>query len=145
MLWKYIGIALLASVKFIVSPLAAITTIEGNTWYYTFIAVSLGGITGATFFYFFSVQIIERNLARRAKKGIVKKKFSRTNKLIINVKTNIGVVGLSLLTASFISIPIGSIALAKFYRHKKSTLFILYSSIIFSAAVFTGVTYYFFK
>ena len=60
------------------------------------------------------------------------------NKTIIKTKTNIGMVGLALLAASFISIPLGSIALAKFYRHKKSTIFILYSAIILSASIFTG-------
>ena len=89
MLWKYIGIALLATVKFIFSPLAAVKTIDNDTWYYTYIAVCIGGLVSASFFYFFSVQIIERNVARRIKKGIVKKKFTRINKLIINTKTNI--------------------------------------------------------
>ena len=144
MLWKYIGIALLATVKFIFSPLAAFT-IDNHTWYYTYIAVCLGGLVSATFFYFFSVQIIKKNVARRIQKGIIKKKFTRMNKLILNTKTKIGVVGLALLAASFISIPLGSIVLAKFYRHKKSTIVILYSSILFSGAICTGVTYYFIK
>jgi hypothetical protein len=61
MLWKYIGIALLATVKFIFSPWAAFT-IDNHTWYFTYIAVCLGGLISATFFYFFSVQIIERNV-----------------------------------------------------------------------------------
>lgn len=143
MLWKYIGIALLATVKFIFSPLAAVKTIDNDTWYYTYIAVCIGGLVSASFFYFFSVQIIERNVGRRIKKGIVKKKFTRINKLIINTKTNIGIVGLALLSASFISIPLGSIVLAKFYRHKKSTVVILYLAILFSGAICTGVTYFF--
>jgi hypothetical protein len=67
------------------------------------------------------------------------------NKLIINTKTKIGVVGLALLAASFISIPLGSIVLAKFYRHKKSTIITLYSAILLSGAICTGVTYYFLK
>ena len=144
MLWKYFLVYLFAMVKFIFAPSTALA-IEGNTWYYTLIAVSLGGMTGATFFYFFSVQIIERNQKRRIRKGIIRRKFSRMNKTIIKTKTNIGMVGLALLAASFISIPLGSIALAKFYRHKKSTIFILYSAIILSASIFTGITYYFFN
>lgn len=143
MLWKYIGISLLATVKFIFSPLMAVNTIENHTWFYTYIAVCLGGIASASFFYFSSVKLIERNLEKRIRKGIVKKKFTRMNKIIINTKTNIGVVGLALLAASFISIPLGSIVLAKFYRHKKRTIFILYSAILFSGAVCTGITYYF--
>ena len=119
MVWKYIGIALLATVKFIFSPLAA-TAINDHTWYYTYLAVCLGGLISASFFYFSSVQIIKRNIDRRNRKGIVKKKFTRMNKLIIKTKKSIGVVGLALLAASFISIPLGSIVLAKFYRHKKA-------------------------
>lgn len=144
MLWKYIGIALFATVKFIFSPLAA-TAIDNHTWYYTYIAVCLGGLLSSTFFYFFSVEIINKNQSRRLRKGIIKKKFTRINKLIITAKMKVGVVGLSLLTASFISIPLGSIVLAKFYRHKKSTVVILYSAILFSGAICTGVTYYFFN
>ena len=145
MFWKYLGIVFLATVKFIFSPITAIKTIEHHTWYYTYLAVCLGGLLSASFFYFFSVQIINRNVKRRIKKGKIRKKFNRKNKLIINTKTKIGVVGLALLAASFISIPLGSIVLAKFYRHKKSTIIVLYSAIILSAAFFTGISYYFFN
>lgn len=144
MFWKYIGIVFLATVKFIFSPATALA-IDGNTWYYTYFAVCIGGFLSATIFYFFSVEIINRNLKRRIKKGLIKKKFTRINKIIIKTKTRIGVIGLALLAASFISIPLGSIVLAKFYRHKKSTIIILYLSILFSGAVFTGITYYFFN
>lgn len=140
MFWKYVGIALFATVKFIFSPLLA-KTISGHTWYYTYLAVTSGGFLSATVFYFFSVYFINRSLERRIRKGIKRKNFTRINKLIVKTKNQIGVVGLSLLAASFISIPLGSIITAKFYRHKKTTIFILYSAIAFSAAVFTTITY----
>lgn len=144
MLWKYFLVYLFSMVKFIFSPLTALA-IEGNTWYYTYIAVTLGGLTGATFFYYFSVQLIKRSLNRRIKKSIERKKFTRLNKIIVKTKSKVGVVGLSLLAASFISIPIGSIVTAKFYRHKKSTIVILYLAIMLSGAICTGITYYFYN
>ena len=129
-----------ATVKFIFSPALA-TTIEGHTCYYTYFAVVMGGFLSASVFYFFSVYFINRSLERRIRKGIKRKNFTRINRLIVKTKNQIGVVGLALLAASFISIPIGSIVTAKFYRHKKSTIFILYTAIAFSAAIFTTITY----
>lgn len=141
MLWKYFLISLLATVKFIFSPLAALS-IEGHTWFYTYTSVASGGLLSATVFYFLSLSIINKNVERRIKKGIIKKKFTRMNKIIILTKKKVGVIGLALLTASFISIPLGSIVTAKFYRHKKSTIFYIYGAILLSAGIFTGITYY---
>ena len=59
--------------------------------------------------------------------------MTKTNKTIIKVKHLFGIWGLAFLTATFISIPIGSIICAKFYHHKKSSIFIIYLFVLINA------------
>jgi hypothetical protein len=137
----YIGIFFLAMIKFIFAPVTAIIAIPKITWLQNYILCISGAMAGATFFYFSSVFLINKTQERRAKKGIVKKKFTRKNKLVIKTKNSIGLIGLAFLTASFISIPLGSIITAKFYRHKKKTIFIIYFAIALVGAISTSLTY----
>ena len=113
---------------------------EGN-WLLTYIFVTAGGIVGATFFYYFASYFMKRAAKKNALKP--KKKFTRTNKIIVRMKDKIGVFGLAILTATIISIPIGSIITAKFYRHEKKTIFILYGTIAVIAAILTFAAYVF--
>ncbi|MGB1039946.1 MAG: hypothetical protein ACPGVD_03660 [Flavobacteriales bacterium] len=139
MIWKYLGFFLLSSVKFIFSPFLAKAAIPEGSWLLTFLFVSGGGIAGATFFYYSASYFLKRAAKKTALKS--RKKFTRTNRLIIRTKHKVGVYGLAFLTASFISIPIGSIILAKFYRHEKSTIYILYGTISLIAFILTSFAY----
>ena len=62
------------------------------------------------------------------KKGVEykpKKKFTKMNKLIVWIKRNIGIYGVTLLAPLFLSIPIGSIICAKFYGKRKRTFILM--------------------
>ena len=142
MIWAYLGIFLIATVKFLFSPFSALI-ISGGTWYYTYIAVCSGGITGITFFYFASGFFMERHAKKMRNSNKVKKKFTKTNKSIIKIKNKVGIIGIAILTPLLISIPIGSIISAKFFRHQKSTIFILYSGVIVIGGILTTIAYIF--
>ena len=101
----------------------------------------MGAKLEATTSYYSSVYLINKTKERRARKGIIKNKFMRKNKIIIKTKNSIGIFGLALLTASFISILLGSIITAKFYCYDKKTIFIIYIAIAFVGAVSTTITY----
>ncbi len=142
MVLPYIGIFFWAMIKFLFAPALSLT-ITGNTWLITYLVCISGAMTGATICYYFSAFIMNKNQERRARKGIIKKQFTRKNKLIIKTKNGIGLWGLAFLTASFISIPLGSIITAKFYRHDKKTIFIIYLAIAVVGAISTTITYLF--
>jgi len=143
MIITYIAIFFWAMVKFLFAPVTAILAIPEISWIENYLLCVSGALTGASFFYFSSVYLINRTQERRARKGIIKKKFTRRNKLIIKTKNSIGLWGLAFLTASFISIPLGSIITAKFYRHDKKTIFIIYLAIAIVGAISTTITYRF--
>jgi Na+/melibiose symporter-like transporter len=142
MIWKYLGVLFFASIKFLFSPFSALL-IEGNTWYYTYFSICTGGIIGVTFFYFSAGYFMERHAQKMLKSTKVKKKFTKTNKAIIRIKQKVGIIGLAILTPLILSIPIGSIISAKFYRHEKSTIFILYAGVLVVGAILTSIAYLF--
>lgn len=130
------------------APLVALTM--DLSYWETLIVVTLGGLVGVTVFYNFSHFFIERSAQKRAQKKekleklgkyVPPKKFTRTNKFVIKTKKALGIWGIAFLTASFLSIPIGSIICAKFYRHNKYALLYLYVGIIICGALFTTITY----
>ncbi len=141
MVITYIGIFLWAMVKFLFAPFTALLAIPEITWIQNYVLCVSAGLISATFFYKSSVYFINRTQKRRARKGIIKKKFTRRNKIVIKTKNAIGLWGLALLTASFISIPLGSVITAKFYRHDKRTIYAIYLCIIVLGAIITSISY----
>ena len=82
----------------------------------------------------FSQKIKRAKLEKLKKLGKpLPKMMTRMNKLIIKTKHLFGVWGIAFLTASILSIPIGSIICEKFYRHKKSTIFIVFLFVIINS------------
>lgn len=138
--WGYVGLFFLCTVKFITAPPFALT-IPGHSFFYTWITVLSGGIFGVTFFYYSAEFFMIRAKKKALEKGIVKRKFTRMNKFSVKIKQRLGIYGLALLTASFLSIPIGSIITAKFYGKEKRTIFLLYGGIILVGTFVTFLTY----
>jgi len=136
----YIIVFLTASTKFLASAFVGINGF-GLTTLETFIIICFGGITGTTVFYFLGNKLISISQKKRLKKykkllsegKPTPKIMTKTNKLIVKTKHIFGIWGLAFLTASFISIPIGSIICAKFYRHKKTTVFIIFLFVIINS------------
>ena len=136
--WEaYIIVFLTASTKFLLSSFAGINGF-GLSFIETFIITSSGGIFGTIVFYSLGGILIKSSRKRRRAKieklvlmgKPLPKIMTTTNKIIIKTKHLFGVWGLAFLTASILSIPIGSIICVKFYCHKKSTIFIIFFLVI---------------
>jgi hypothetical protein len=140
----YIFVFLTASTKFLLSAFVAINGFKLHPLE-TFIIVSFGGITGTLIFYTLASRLMVASQKKRVKKiaklvaeGKPLPKFmTKTNKLIVKTKHTFGIWGLAFLTASILSIPIGSVICAKFYKHKKHTLLLIFLFVIINAAILT--------
>lgn len=141
MIWANIGVFFAATVKFLVA--AWIGRGIGNDFLTTFLVISIGGITGVTFFYYSANFFMERARKKRLESGEKKKNFTRMNKFLVRTKHRIGLYGLALLTASIISIPVGSIITAKFYGGQTKTIVVLYLAVLFVGIVTTLLAYIF--
>lgn len=137
---QFIGIFFLSTVKFMFAP--GVAAAAGYTLFETILVTSLGGISGITFFYFFGHWMISKIESWRYGTEVTppnKKVFTRRNKFIVKLKGKYGLIGLILLTPSFLSIPIGSVVAAKFYFNNKFTYpMLLISTVIWS----TGLSYF---
>ena len=131
--WEfYIILFLTAATKFLASPFLGVNGF-GFSVLHTFITISSGGIFGTIIFYSLGTKLINYSQKKRLEKiEKLKRKdkplpkiMTKTNKIIIKTKHIFGIWGLAFLTATILSIPIGSIICVKFYRHKKSTIFII--------------------
>lgn len=69
------------------------------------------------------------------------KKFSRRNRLLVNLKKKYGLLGIAFLTPVLLSIPLGTFLVAKYYgQSKQSYGYLLFSQLIWS---FVYTVFYF--
>ena len=135
-----LGLALLASVKFLFAP-AAIYLAGYN--YFTAVAITtVGGFFGVWIFYRLGKSIIAwiNKIYHPAKP---RRKFTMLNRFMIKVRADYGLLGLSIITPCIISIPIGSVIAARFYGHKRWTLLFIYLSVLLWSLILNSITYYF--
>lgn len=108
-----------------------------------YIPVVLGGLFSFNIFYFMANFFIKKSIEIKLKKiknGNYKQKknFTRVNKILVKLKTTTaGFWIITVLSPLVFSIPLGSIIVAKFYRHRKESYWISTTSIVISGAVFT--------
>ena len=142
----YLIVFFFGTTKFLLAPFIGINGF-GLSTFETYITVSLGGIFGATLFYYLGNKLIDISQKKRLKKLAklieagkpLPKIMTKTNKTIIKVKHLFGIWGLAFLTATFISIPIGSIICAKFYHHNKFSIFIIYLFVLINALILSFI------
>lgn len=122
---KILSVFFLSTVKFMWAPGTAL--VSGFSFFETILITTLGGMTGITFFYFFGMWAVEKmeGIKRKSKfsrsGNKPKKVFTRKNRQIIKIKASFGLIGLVIVTPALLSIPIGCVVAAKFYRHNKLT------------------------
>ncbi len=114
-----------------------------------FLPPTLGAIITMTTCYFASEWLMNRAIRKKAaqqKKMIAegitpkyKKKFTLINKLIVRTKMRLGLFGITLLASLFLSIPIGAIVCAKFYRHHTKTFPLMLATVVGYSALMSGV------
>ena len=152
----YSSFFLLSTIKFLFTPFAG--PAAGLNFFETFFSCVAGGIFSAAFFYFASGYFMRKSIEKQAKinkialeKGETikqKKKFTKTNKFIVNIKRKFGLIGVSMFAPLFLSVPIGSIITAKFFGHLNKTFFIIVFGMFFNGIITTSIAYgiaWFFK
>ena len=150
---KVIEVALIASVKFLLAPFEA-ERYEFSFWQ-SFAITTIGGTVGIFVFYYAGSKVstwwrhimalIKSVFLRRPAEVIEqkpKKVFTRNKRFVIRIKMKFGLIGIALITPSLISIPIGSIVAANFYRKKRGVLLYLVGSLIFWSFLLNGIAQY---
>jgi membrane protein YqaA with SNARE-associated domain len=135
---QILGLFLLSSTKFLFAPATII--LSGYNFWQTILISTTGGWFGVYVFYFFGKLIMDyifRKYFNKTEPKQVKKKFSKTNKMIVKTKTKYGIYGLAIITPVVISIPIGAIIAAKYYRKNKATIPILMSAVFAWSVILT--------
>lgn len=138
---KYLGLFLLSATKYFVAALLlladkSISPIE------TFLILLIGGVLGILSFYFLGTIInilLDKFFLLWKKELVPKKRFTKINRWYIKIKTNYGLVGISVLAPIFFSIPIGCFLASRFYRNEKKTIPILLAGALFWTFIFTGI------
>lgn len=143
LIFKYSTVFFLAVVKFMIAPATGFGL--NLSFWEVFISASLGGMFGFLVFFNASGYF----MVRANKKKLEKSKdpnhkparvHTKMNKTLVKIKhSRFGYWILILLTPSFISIPLGSILIAKFYRHKKGT----WVRMLFAVMLFAFIYSYF--
>jgi hypothetical protein len=125
------GIAVVAGVcflKLIITGIPAAVVAE-LTFTETFIAASVGGVLGITFFVFLIealMALFDRLFPRKKKKN----PFTKRNRLIILGKQKFGLTGIAFLTPFIFSMPLGAFLAVRFFRDRYKILRYMYVSII---------------
>jgi hypothetical protein len=136
---------LTAAVKFLLAPTLSLS-LGYSTWT-TVTVVFLGGVTGVCFFYLAADWLMENAAKRRRKKedalraqgkDVPKKKvFTSGRRRLIRVKNRFGLLGISIVTPCIISIPVGSILAARFFKNRVKVLTYMISSCLVWAFILT--------
>ncbi len=149
-LGHYSGFFFLSMIKFLLTPFGGPGI--GMSFLETYFSCVSGAVVSATIFYFLSELLIknERNkkailIRKSIESGIelpVKKKFTKTNKFVVKMKMKFGLIGIAMFAPLFLSVPLGSIIVAKFYGKEKKTFPIIVFGIFVNGFLTTGLAYF---
>lgn len=147
----YATLVFFSTWKFMFAPLLGFAS--GFTFLETFVSCMIGALISSSIFYFgsnyFMQKALERSIRKkerlvaRGKSVKVKKRFTKMNRRIIRVKRSIGIYGACYLFPYFLSIPLGSIITAKFYKHQKKTYPLIVLFLTINCLIVTSATYLF--
>jgi hypothetical protein len=152
--WNAItSVFFIATVKFLFSPITGLAT--KLSYFETLVAAISGATISSLLFYFGAELLMAASRKKKLKKendaiqkGIPlkqKKKFTRGNKMIIKLKRSFGKIGVCFVAPSLLSIPIGTIIVAKFYGKEKDTYLWVFIGIVLSGLITTSLAYYVFS
>lgn len=146
-----VSLFLFSTVKFMFAPIGG--SVAGIPFWETYFACALGGTVGAATFYFSAGFFMKRSEekyqlrmeeAEKTGKPIPKKKkFTRMNRLIVRIKSSLGIYGVALFAPFILSVPVGSIITAKFYKDDKRTFAIITLGMFTNCLATTGLSYLF--
>lgn len=143
-LLKLLSLAFVSSLKFAASPFAALG--YDLNYIQTFLTTTTGGILGVLFFFYGSKYIVQwfttyKNqmfflfgVNRRSEEDELlperKRVFTWKNKMIVLTVRRFGLVGIALLTPTLLSIPLGTIIAARYFRNPRRVVGYLCASVV---------------
>jgi len=158
--FKLIQVLFISGIKFLFAPLISIG--YGFNYFQTAGITAVGGILGILFFFFLSRWIISKyyqycpivfsyfsgEKVEQAKKilncqDVPKKRFTRKNRLIINIRKKYGFLGIIMLTPVLLSIPIGAFLAQKYYSKKNNVLVYMSISVVLWSFFISSVFFLF--
>lgn len=118
----FLYVFLLSHVKFLFAATVALATYPKFSVDEIFISSALGAISCFNIFYFISYRIYFKKGNKKPKAVKKKKNFKKRNRMLIKMKrSKIGFFLVCTLAPLFLSIPIGTVIVVKFFGHKKIT------------------------
>ncbi len=141
----------LATFKFMFSAIPG--AVADVPFLHTYLTMVAGGVFSSGIFYFLAelfMKISHNKSVKKLKeleaKGIFRtpqKIFTRINKFIFRIKLKIGIYGITFWAPFFLSIPIGSIVVAKFYGKKLITYPLMVIGIMLNGILVVSISYIF--
>jgi hypothetical protein len=158
--FKLLQVLIVSGIKFLFAPFISIG--YGFNYIQTALTTAVGGILGLIFFYYLSRWIIAQyykyspaiysyfvnEKIELAQQGFVqeitaRKKFTRKNKLIINIRNKYGFFGIIIFTPVLLSIPLGAFLAQKYYSRRSHTLIYLSISVVLWSFFISSVFFLF--
>lgn len=132
-------VLLLSSVKFAFA--VGYMLANGFNYQKTSLTLLIGGSIGILIFFYFGSFIntlINKTITKKKKK----KTFSKMNRFIVRIKSNYGLIGLSLLTPVVFSIPVGCFLVSRFYANNKLVVPIMLGGVLFWSLILPLINLY---
>ncbi len=140
--WEILSVFLLSTIKFVFGGVPMALGF-GFSYFESIVVTCLGGCTGVVLFVYTSDMLIAFFKKRAELKRTLnahlppKKKFTRTNKIIVKVKRRFGLFGFSILVPFLIPIPIGCFLAVRYFNDKQKIVRYLFVSIFIWSVVGT--------
>jgi hypothetical protein len=135
---EILGLVLLSATKFLFAP--STTIAAGHGFLKTIIITFSGAGMSAVVFYFSGAWIFNQ-FAKLFGSKETPKKFNKKNRFIVSIKSKFGLIGYSFLMP-FLSIPLGALLAAKYYRDSTKTISWLLTSIFVWTLILTTFSFY---
>lgn len=134
---KITGLMVLSGLKFFFAPYTVY--LSGYSYFQTIAITITGGILSTLIFFYFGEALKYIFSSKRNQKK-EKKKFTKSNRRIINVKTKYGLIGLAILTPCFFSVPLGSLIAARYFDKDRKTIPYLLASVVIWSFILTSIS-----
>ena len=147
----YLTLATLATIKFMFSAIPGPAL--GLNYVETVISIFIGAVISGAFFFFSAEYFIHRAQNKRLKlfqealnkgEAIAQKRvFSRMNKGVVRLKLRFGKIGICFWAPFILSVPLGSIIVAKFYGKYSFTFLYVIIGMLINSLLTSFIVYVF--
>ena len=134
---EVLGIFWLSAIKFGLAGVPA-AVFAKFSFFKAITVTSTGGFAGTILFTYLGDWIIhklKRIYEKYNKNKKPKKKFTRTNRMIVWIKIKFGLAGLAIITPLIISIPVGCFVAVRYFPEKSKVLTYMFISIFVQSIV----------